>query len=42
MLIQRWYVEGLKESFSYFGFWCGGGGVIVQTSLIFFFFLTEK
>lgn len=42
MLIQRWYVEGLKESFSYFGFWCVWGGVIVQTSLIFFFFLQKN
>lgn len=37
MLIQRWYVEGLKESFSYFGFWCGGGGYSADFFDLFFF-----
>lgn len=42
MLIQRWYVEGLKESFSYFGFWCVCGGGYSADFFDLFFFLTEK
>lgn len=42
MLIQRWYVEGLKESFSYFGFWCVCGGGYSADFFDLFFFLQKN